>query len=105
MNGARRVIIIPNTGTGMNDTIKRKLDNLPDKPGVYIMYDSAGTVIYVGKAKLLKNRVRQYFHASVTDPKTVKLVEHIADLDYFMTDNEIEALVLECNLIKKYRPY
>ncbi len=89
----------------MNDSIKRKLDNLPDRPGVYIMYDVDGTVIYVGKAKLLKNRVRQYFHASVSYPKTVKLVEHIADIDYFMTDNEIEALILECNLIKKYRPY
>lgn len=89
----------------MNETIKRKLDNLPDKPGVYIMYDETGTVIYVGKAKLLKNRVRQYFHASVSYPKTVKLVENIADIDYFMTDNEIEALILECNLIKKYRPY
>lgn len=74
-------------------------------PGVYIMKNSDGEVIYVGKSKLLKNRVSQYFMNSKNHtPKTVSMVEHIADFDYIMTDTEVEALVLECNLIKKYRP-
>ena len=89
----------------MNDKIKKKLESLPDKPGVYIMYDEKKNVIYVGKAKILKNRVRQYFHASQDYIKTIKLVEHIDDLDYFITDTEVEALILESNLIKRFRPY
>ena len=85
--------------------IKEKLKNLPMCPGVYIMRDADSNVIYVGKSKLLKNRVSQYFMNSKNHtPKTVAMVEHIADFDYIMTDTETEALVLECNLIKKYRP-
>lgn len=88
----------------MND-IKEKLKNLPLCPGVYIMKDINDDVIYVGKSKLLKNRVSQYFMNSKNHtPKTVAMVEHIVDFDYIMTDTETEALVLECNLIKKYRP-
>ncbi|MGN0178344.1 MAG: excinuclease ABC subunit UvrC [Monoglobaceae bacterium] len=87
------------------DKIKEKLKNLPMCPGVYIMHDSSGEVIYVGKSKLLKNRVSQYFMNSKNHtPKTLAMVEHVADFDYIMTDTEVEALVLECNLIKKYRP-
>ena len=85
--------------------LKEKLKNLPMCPGVYIMRDADLNVIYVGKSKLLKNRVSQYFMNSKNHtPKTVAMVEHIADFDYIMTDTETEALVLECNLIKKYRP-
>lgn len=85
--------------------IKEKLKNLPMSPGVYIMKNKDGDVIYVGKSKLLKNRVTQYFMKSKNHtPKTVALVENIEDFDYIMTDTETEALVLECNLIKKYRP-
>lgn len=85
--------------------LKEKLKNLPMCPGVYIMRNADGAVIYVGKSKLLKNRVSQYFMKSKNHtPKTIAMVEHIADFDYIMTDTETEALVLECNLIKKYSP-
>lgn len=86
-------------------TIKQKLKNLPMCPGVYLMKDETGSVIYVGKSKLLKNRVSQYFLQSKNhSPKTIALVSNITDFDYIITDTEVEALVLECNLIKKYRP-
>ena len=88
----------------MNDVIKNKLKQLPDSSGVYIMHDSTGNIIYVGKAKVLKNRVRQYFVGS-HQAKVAAMVSQIADFEYIICDNEIEALVLECNLIKKYRPY
>lgn len=85
--------------------LKEELKNLPDEPGVYIMHDSDDTVIYVGKAKILKNRVRQYFHSSANHtPKVRAMVSNIAYFEYIVTDSEVEALVLECNLIKKYRP-
>lgn len=85
--------------------LKDKLKNLPMCPGVYIMKNAVGDVIYVGKSKLLKNRVTQYFMKSKSHTvKTSVMVEHIADFDYIMTDTETEALVLECNLIKKYKP-
>ena len=85
--------------------IKQKLKNLPLCPGVYIMKNSAGEVIYVGKSKLLKNRVSQYFmHSKNYSPKTLAMVSNVYDFDYFITDTEAEALVLECNLIKKYLP-
>lgn len=88
-----------------SDYIKEKLKNLPLCPGVYIMRDKDGKVIYVGKSKLLKNRVSQYFMQSKNHtPKTVALVSNIVDFDYIVTDTEVEALVLECNLIKKYLP-
>ncbi len=81
------------------------LKNLPALPGVYIMHDSSDTIIYVGKAKVLKNRVRQYFQKSKNHtPKVLAMVSNIAYFEYIVTDSEIEALVLECNLIKKHRP-
>ncbi len=85
--------------------IKKKISGLPLCPGVYIMKDKEGKVIYVGKSKLLKNRVSQYFQSSKNhSAKTRSMVEHIADFDYIITDTEAEALALECNLIKKHRP-
>ncbi|MBM7869727.1 excinuclease ABC subunit C [Clostridium pascui] len=78
---------------------------LPDKPGVYIMKNALGEVIYVGKAKVLKNRVRQYFQSSRNHSEKVKaMVKNIAEFEYIVTDSEMEALILECNLIKKHRP-
>ncbi|AEM74607.1 excinuclease ABC subunit UvrC [Caldicellulosiruptor acetigenus] len=85
--------------------LEEKLSNLPTSPGVYIMKDENGNVIYVGKAVNLRNRVRQYFQNSQDmPPKTKLMVKKIKDLDYIVTDNEVEALILECNLIKEYRP-
>lgn len=82
-----------------------QLKILPDKPGVYLMKNSLGEVIYVGKAKILKNRVRQYFQSSKNHSDKVKaMVKNIAEFEYIVTDSEMEALILECNLIKKYRP-
>ncbi|WP_032122567.1 excinuclease ABC subunit UvrC [Clostridium amazonitimonense] len=82
-----------------------QLKILPDKPGVYIMKNSMGEVIYVGKAKVLKNRVRQYFQNSKNHSEKVRvMVSHVAEFEYIVTDSEMEALILECNLIKKYRP-
>ncbi|EQB86503.1 excinuclease ABC subunit C [Clostridium punense] len=81
------------------------LKNLPDNPGVYLMRNSLGEVIYVGKAKNLKNRVRQYFQSSKNHSEKVKaMVKNISEFEYIVTDSEIEALILECNLIKKYSP-
>jgi len=82
------------------------LKSLPADPGVYIMKDKTGNVIYVGKAKILKNRVRQYFQK--TDKHSAKVAAMVSKVDtfeYILTDSELEALVLECNLIKKYKPY
>jgi excinuclease ABC subunit C len=84
--------------------LQEKLKLLPDKPGVYVMLDKDGIVIYVGKARVLKNRVRQYFHASVKSEKVTAMVENIADFYYIITQTEIDALALENNLIKKYKP-
>ncbi len=85
--------------------LEEELKNLPDQPGVYIMYDSKDTVIYVGKAKILKNRVRQYFRGvDRHTPKVRAMVAKISYFEYIVTGTEMEALVLECNLIKKYRP-
>ena len=81
------------------------LKNLPDKPGVYLMKNSLGEVIYVGKAKVLKNRVKSYFQKSKNHSEKVKvMVKNIAEFEYIVTDSEMEALILECNLIKKYSP-
>ena len=80
------------------------LKNLPDKPGVYLMKNSLGEVIYVGKAKILKNRVKSYFQNSKNHSEKVRvMVRNIAEFEYIVTDSEMEALILECNLIKKYR--
>lgn len=85
--------------------IQEELKKLPDNPGVYIMHGADDEVIYVGKAKVLKNRVRQYFHQNKNhSPKVLAMISNIKYFEYIVTDSEIEALVLECNLIKKYRP-
>lgn len=84
---------------------KAQLKILPDKPGVYLMKNALGEIIYVGKAKILKNRVRQYFQNSKNHSEKVKaMVKNIAEFEYIVTDSEMEALILECNLIKKYSP-
>src|SRR5437763_2974502 len=86
-------------------TIAEKLKTLPTAAGIYIHKNAAGKIIYVGKAKSLRNRVRQYFQSSRhQDPKTRQLVKVIADFEFIVVDNEVEALVLESNLIKKYKP-
>ncbi len=85
--------------------IEEKLALLPDSPGVYIMKNAQGKIIYVGKAVVLKNRVRQYFQNTKShSPKVRVMVSHIADFETIMTSTEVEALILECNLIKKHRP-
>ncbi len=85
--------------------LKEKISKLPLCPGVYIMKDIDQNIIYVGKSKLLKNRVSQYFQKSVNhSPKTIKMVSQIWDFEYIVTDTEAEALALECNLIKKHLP-
>ena len=88
-----------------SDSIKNALAVLPEKPGVYLLHDAEGKVIYVGKAVVLKNRVRSYFRnlASHT-PKVRAMVAKIAEIETIITSSEVEALILECNLIKKYRP-
>lgn len=87
----------------MNSSLKDKLAVLPDKPGCYLMKNEEGEIIYVGKAKVLKNRVRSYFTGS-HDGKTQLLVSEIADFEYIVVSSAIEALILECNLIKKHNP-
>ena len=85
--------------------LEEELKKLPDKPGVYIMHDKIGTIIYVGKAVSLKNRVRQYFRASTNHSAKIKrMVSKIDYFEYIITDSELEALVLECNLIKEHSP-
>jgi excinuclease ABC, C subunit len=85
--------------------IQEHLKTLPASPGVYIMKDKFGNVIYVGKAVSLKNRVRQYFQSSKNHSDKVRsMVKNIFSFEYIMTDSELEALILECNLIKKYKP-
>ncbi|MEW5872462.1 MAG: excinuclease ABC subunit UvrC [Chloroflexota bacterium] len=89
----------------VSDHLKAQLDTLPTKPGCYIMKDSSGKVIYVGKAINLRNRVRSYFHASAQhDLKTNQLVGRIANIEWIVVGSELEALILEMNLIKKHRP-
>jgi excinuclease ABC subunit C len=86
-------------------TIAEKLKTLPTKAGIYIHKNAAGKIVYVGKAKNLRNRVRSYFQSSRNhDPKTKQLVRVIADFEFIIVDNEVEALVLEANLIKKHKP-
>ncbi|MFY2157409.1 excinuclease ABC subunit UvrC [Cytobacillus firmus] len=87
----------------MNETIKNKLMLLPAQPGCYLMKNRQGTIIYVGKAKTLRNRVRSYFTGS-HDGKTLRLVNEIVDFEYIVTSSDMEALILEMNLIKKYDP-
>lgn len=93
------IVMIPNVD------LQTKLKNLPDEPGVYIMYDADGNILYVGKAKVLKNRVRQYFHASTNKTeKVLAMLSHVADFRYIITASETDALSLENTLIKKHTP-
>lgn len=87
----------------MNELIKHKLELLPDSPGCYLHKDKEGTIIYVGKAKNLKNRVRSYFRGS-HDTKTELLVSEIADFEFIVTESNTEALLLEINLIQENMP-
>ncbi|OGO17838.1 MAG: excinuclease ABC subunit C [Chloroflexi bacterium RBG_16_48_8] len=85
--------------------LKPSLQGIPPKPGCYLMKDKAGKVIYVGKAVNLRSRVRSYFHASSGDqPKIAELIRHIVDIEWIVVGSELEALILEMNLIKRYRP-
>lgn len=89
----------------MNTKLEKKLQELPRAPGVYFHKDAAGEIIYVGKAAVLKNRVRQYFQKSrMRDPKTDALVREIADVDWMVVESEIEALFLEAEMIRRYMP-
>jgi len=87
-----------------SDHIKAILDSLPTKPGCYLMKDADAEIIYVGKAKRLRNRVRSYFQSSVSNPKTRRLRERIRDIEIIVTDNEVKALILEETLIKRHQP-
>ncbi len=88
-----------------SEHIQTILKNLPQKPGVYLMKDAGGAVIYVGKAKRLRSRVRSYFNASAeSSEKTLRLRQHIADIEYIVEQNEVKALILEETLIKRYKP-
>ena len=89
----------------MDASLKQKLDKLPALPGVYFHKNRAGEVIYVGKAAVLKNRVRQYFQKSTRrDAKTAALVAEISDTDWIVVDTEMDALFLESEMIKRYKP-
>ncbi len=88
----------------MNSNLNINLKNLPASPGVYQFLNKNGKVIYIGKAKNLKNRVRSYFQSNITSPKTLALVNKIEDFQIFVTDSELEALILENNLIKQFKP-
>lgn len=88
----------------MNEKLKAKLESVPALPGIYQYIDKNGTVIYVGKAKNLRNRVRSYFVKSVDNPKTLVMLKKVEDLQIIATDTEVEALVLENNLIKELKP-
>ena len=87
------------------EKLEEKIAMLPDSPGCYQMKDASGTVIYVGKAVNLKNRVRSYFRDTVHTPKVAAMIAHIDDFEILLCDTNLEALILECNLIKRYKPY
>jgi excinuclease ABC subunit C len=90
----------------LSDSLQHRLDTLPTAPGVYLMRDATGTLLYVGKAVVLRNRVRQYFQsAKALSPKIRLMVSRVADVETITTRNEVEALVLESNMIKAHRPY
>ena len=88
----------------MDERLKQKLSELPARPGVYFHKNREGEIMYVGKAAVLKNRVRQYFQKSHKDPKTEALVKEIADTDWVVVDTEMDALFLESEMIKRYMP-
>lgn len=94
-----------NLKVGINMDLKKKVKELPSYPGVYLMKDSQGDIIYVGKSKNLKKRVQSYFQNSKNhSPKVEKLVKNLKDFHYIVTDTEFEAFILECNLIKQIKP-
>lgn len=96
---------LANHTTMATSAIRERLNSIPTQPGVYLMKGETGDVLYIGKAVNLRSRVRSYFHVSATHPPKVQhLVWSIADVDFIVTDSELEALILESNLIKKYRP-
>ena len=85
--------------------LRKKSMSLPLSPGVYIMHDKSGKIIYIGKAKVLKNRVSQYFGSQNNHPEKVRrMVENVDHFEYIITDSEFEALILECSLIKQHTP-
>ncbi len=89
----------------MNEILEEKIKMLPENPGVYVMLNKDGQIIYVGKAKILKNRVKQYFYSNKKPEKVAAMVSNIADFYYIITQSEIDALSLENNLIKKHKPH
>src|ERR1035437_9744678 len=88
----------------MTDTLKAKLKTLPAEPGVYFHRNADKKIIYIGKAAVLKNRVMSYFQNKQTDPKTILLVAEIADTEWIIANSEVEALFLESEFIKRYKP-
>ena len=88
----------------LTPTLKEKLKNLPTSPGVYQFKDSTGKLLYIGKAAILKNRVRQYFQAKPVSPMLNAMIRKISDIELIATDNEVEALILEQNLIRTFKP-
>ena len=88
----------------MNNNLAETIKLVPEQPGCYLYYDETDTVIYVGKAKNLKKRIKSYFRKTVDRLKTQILVSHIERLEYILTDSEAEALILESQLIKKHKP-
>ena len=87
------------------EKLEEKIAMLPDSPGCYLMKDAEGTIIYVGKAVNLKNRVRSYFRDTAHTPKVAAMIAHIDDFDILLCETNLEALILECNLIKRHKPY
>ena len=97
--------IAPDDMAAQNDELALKLKNLPSSPGVYLFKNAQGRIIYIGKAKNLKNRVRTYFRSSsAVDPKTERIVAQTTDLDLLVTHSEVEALILEANLVHEHKP-
>ena len=87
------------------EKLEEKIRMLPDSPGCYLMKDASGEIIYVGKAVNLKNRVRSYFRDTAHTPKVAAMIAHIDDFDILLCETNLEALILECNLIKLHKPY
>ena len=91
--------------TDWGEKLEEKIRMLPDSPGCYLMKDRDGTIIYVGKAVNLKNRVRSYFRDTAHTPKVAAMISHIDDFEILLCETNLEALILECNLIKRHKPY
>src|SRR6266540_787862 len=106
MNPCARIatVFLKNRLISLAVTLDEKLKGIPISAGVYLYKDHTGKIIYIGKAKKLRSRVRSYFQLRPLDRKTRELVKHIADVEFFVTDNEVEALILEATLAKKHKP-